>query len=181
MSRIAIPDLDAAPAASRPTLDALGKQLGFVPNLFRLVSISPAALTAMTGLSGALAKTLDTKTRERIALATAEVNGCDYCVAAHSYLGLKLAKMTPDEVALNRQGKSSDPTADAAVRFAAKVAQSRGRVDDEDLRAVRRAGFADAQIVEIVALVAQNVFTNLLNNVAQTPIDFPAAQVAEPA
>jgi uncharacterized peroxidase-related enzyme len=173
MSRIAIPTRDAAPAASQPILDAVQKQLGVVPNLFRLVSISPAALTGMTSLSGALGRALDVKTRERIALAVAQVNGCDYCLSAHTYLGLNLAKITGEEIALNRQGDSADPKAAAAVRFAAKVAQARGHVTDDDLAAVRVAGYADAQIVEIVGLVVENFFTNFVNNVAQTDIDFP--------
>ncbi len=78
MSRISIPTKDDAPEATRPILDGIQKALGFVPNVFRLVANSPAALTAFTGLQGGLSKTLDVKTRERIALAVAEVNGCDY-------------------------------------------------------------------------------------------------------
>jgi len=181
MSRIAIPGRDDAPAASQAILDAVNKQLGTVPNLFRLVALSPAALTAMTGLSGALSKALDVRTRERIAIAVAQVNGCDYCLSAHSYLGLNLAKISADEVALNRKGASSDAKANAAVRFAAAVARERGRVSDADLDAVRAAGFTEAQIVEIVAIVAENVFTNFVNNVAQTDIDFPVMRTAEAA
>jgi uncharacterized peroxidase-related enzyme len=135
----------------------------------------------MTSLSGALAKTLDTKTRERIAIATAQVNGCDYCLSAHTYLGLNLAKITPEEIALNRKGGSGDAKADAAVRFAAKVAQHRGKVSDADIAAVKLAGFSEAQIVEIVAVVAENFLTNLINNVAQTDIDFPVVRTAEAA
>jgi uncharacterized peroxidase-related enzyme len=181
MSRLAIPTRDEAPAAAQPILGAVHKQLGFVPNLYRLVANSPTALTALTGLSGTLAKALDVKTRERIALAVGEVNGCDYCVTAHAYVGLNLAKIAPDEIALNRQGRSSDPKADAAVRFAVKVTEARGRVGDADLAAVRQAGFTDGQIVEIVALVAENVFTNFVNNVARTEIDFPAGILTEAA
>lgn len=181
MSRITVPTRDAAPAASQPILDAVNKQLGVVPNLFRLVSLSPAALTGMTSLGGALAKTLDVKTRERIAIATAQVNGCDYCLSAHTYLGLNLAKITPEEIALNRKGTSGDAKADAAVRFAAKVAQHRGKVSDADIAAVKLAGFSEAQIVEIVAVVAENFLTNLINNVAQTDIDFPVVHTAQAA
>lgn len=181
MSRLEIPSRDDAPAGSQPILDAVNKQLGVVPNLFRLVSLSPAALAGMTGLGGALAKTLDVKTRERIAIATAQINGCDYCLSAHTYLGLNLAKITPDEIALNRKGASGDTKADAAVRFAARVAQVRGKVSDADLAAVKLAGFGDAQIVEIVAVVAENFLTNLINNVAQTEIDFPVVHTAEAA
>jgi uncharacterized peroxidase-related enzyme len=176
MSRISIPALDAVPEGSKATLDAVHKQLGVVPNLFRLIGNSPAALAAYTGFQGALAKTLDAKTRERIALAVAQVNGCDYCLSAHTYLGLNLVKISPEEIALNRKGASGDPKANAAVQFAAKVAKERGHVSDADIKAVRDAGFSDAQVVEIVGLVAENSFTNYLNEVARTEIDFPVVR-----
>ena len=126
MSRLAIRGRDDVPEASKPILDAVHKQLGVVPNLFRLIAGSPAVLQGFTANSGALAKTLDVKTRERIALAVAQVNGCDYCLSAHSYLALNLAKISPEEIALNRKGESGDAKADAAVRFAAKVCASVG-------------------------------------------------------
>lgn len=181
MSRIAIPAREDAPAGSQLLLDAVAKQLGVVPNLFRLVALSPAALEGYLGLNGALSKTLDAKTRERIALAVAEANGCDYCLSAHSYLALNLAKISQAEIDLNRAGGSSDPKADAAVRFAAKIAQARGHVDDADLAAVRSAGYSDAQIVEIALHVALNFLTNFVNNVAETDIDFPVVRNAKAA
>jgi uncharacterized peroxidase-related enzyme len=181
VSRLAIPARDDVPEASKPILDAVHKQLGVVPNMFRLIASSPAALQGFAANNGALTKTLDVKTRERIALAVAQVNGCDYCLSAHSYLGLNLAKISPQEVALNRQGRSSDATADAAVRFAAKIVRERGRVTEADIRSVRDAGFSDGQIVEIVAVAVENVFTNLLNIVAETEIDFPVVLAAEAA
>jgi uncharacterized peroxidase-related enzyme len=181
MSRLAIPARDEVPEASKPILDAVQKQLGAVPNMFRLIAGSPAALQGFAANNGALAKTLDVKTRERIALAVAQVNGCDYCLSAHSYLGLNLAKLSPEEVALNREGRSGDAKADAAVRFAAKIARERGRVTGADITAVRDAGFADGQIVEIIAVTAENIFTNLLNVVAETDIDFPAVRAAHAA
>jgi uncharacterized peroxidase-related enzyme len=179
MSRIPVPALDAAPEGSKATLDAIHKQLGVVPNLFRLLGNSPVALTAYTGLQGTLSKTLDVKTRERIALAVAQVNGCDYCLSAHTYLGINLAKISPEEIALNRKGASGDPKANAAVQFATKVAQERGHVSDADIKAVRDAGYTDAQLVEIVALVAENSFTNYLNEVARTEIDFPVVRATD--
>lgn len=179
MSRLTIPALDDVPEGSKPILDAVHKQLGVVPNMFRLIATSPAALQGFTGNNGALTKTLDLKTRERIALAVAQVNGCDYCLSAHSYLGRNLAKITPEEVALNRKGDSGDPKAAAAVRFATKAVRERGQVTGGDIQAVREAGFTDSQIVEIIAVTAENVFTNLLNVVAQTDIDFPVVRAAE--
>jgi uncharacterized peroxidase-related enzyme len=178
MSRIATPaSIDTAPAASRPLLEAVNRQLGVVPNLFRLVANSPAALEGYLGMSGALAKgTLPAQTRERIALAVAQINGCGYCLAAHTYLGKNLAKLSDAEVAANRRGVSHDPKADAAVRFAAAVARERGHVGDAEVQAVRSAGYDDAQIIEIVQHVALNTWTNYINEVARTEIDFPAAE-----
>jgi uncharacterized peroxidase-related enzyme len=181
MSRLPTPATVAdAPAASRPLLEAVNKQLGVVPNLFRLVANSPTALEGYLGMSGALAKgALSAPTRERIALAVAEVNGCDYCLSAHAYLAKNLAKLDDAEITANRNGGSNDPKAEAAVRFAKKITQERGRVSDADLGAVRTAGYDDAQIIEIVQHVALNVWTNYLNVLAQTDIDFPVVHAGK--
>src|SRR4030095_8269516 len=183
MSRIPTPAaISDAPAASQPLLETVKKQLGVVPNLFRLVANSPAALQGYLGLSGALGKgALPAATRERIALAVAEINGCDYCLSAHTYLGKNLAKLDEGEIAANRKGASNDPKADAAVRFAAKVARERGHVNDEDLRAVKLAGYDDAQVIEIVQHVALNTWTNYINTVAETDIDFPVVTAQKAA
>ncbi len=175
MSRIPTPaSIEATPAESQPLLAAVKQQLGVVPNLFRLVATSPAALAGYLGLNGALARgELDAPTRERIALAVAEVNGCDYCLSAHTYIGKHAAKLDDAEVAANREGGSQDARADAALRFAVKVVRARGHVADEDLQAVRAAGYSDAQVLEIVLHVALNTLTNYVNEVAQTAIDFP--------
>jgi uncharacterized peroxidase-related enzyme len=179
MSRLAIPARDDVPAASKPILDAVNQQLGVVPNMFRLIASSPAVLQGFAANNGALAKVLDLKTRERIALAVAQVDGCDYCLSAHTYLGLNLAKIAPEEVALNRRGQSGDAKANAAVAFATKVVRERGHVAAADIEAVRDAGYTDAEIVDIVAVTAENVFTNLLNVVAETDIDFPVVKASE--
>ena len=183
MSRIPTPAaISDAPAASQPLLEAVEKQLGIVPNLFRLVANSPAALQGYLGLSGALGKgALPAATRERIALAVAEINGCNYCLSAHTYLGKNLAKLDDAEITANRNGASNDPKADAAVRFAAKVARERGHVSDDDVRAVKLAGYDDAQVIEIVLHVALNTWTNYINEVAKTDIDFPVVTARKAA
>lgn len=183
MPRIFTPaTIEAAPAASRSLLEAVKKQLGTVPNLFKMVANSPAALEGYLGLSGALGKgTLPAATRERIALAVAEFNGCDYCLSAHTYLGRNLAKLDDAEITANRSGSSNDPAANAAVTFAAKVVRGRGHIGDADLEEVRRAGYDDAQVIEIVQHVALNVWTNYINLVAQTDIDFPVVTVRKAA
>lgn len=174
MSRIAIPQADQTPSASLPLLEAVNRQLGVVPNLMKLVGNSPAALEGYLSLNGALGKgTVGAKTSERIALAVAELNGCGYCLSAHSYLGSNLAKLDAAELDANRHGSSNDPKAAAALRFATQIVGTRGHVSDADLAAVKAAGYSEAEIIEIVLLVALNTLTNYVNNVAKTDIDFP--------
>jgi uncharacterized peroxidase-related enzyme len=181
MPRLTTPTRDAAPADSQPLLDGVFKKFGVIPNLFRVYALSPSALGGLLGLVGANSKSLDVKTRERIAIAVAQINGCDYCLSAHTYIGTKLAKITPEDAMLNRKGFSTDAKAGAAVAFAAKVAERRGHVSDADIAAVKAAGYSEAQIVDIVALIAENVMTNYLNEVAQTEIDFPVVHTAQAA
>jgi len=178
MSRIPTPATIAdAPEAARPLLEAVNAQLGSVPNLFRIISNSPAALEGYLGLNGALGKgKLPAATRERIALAVAQINGCGYCLAAHNYLGTNLAKLDAAEILANRHGGSNDAKASAAVGFAAKVARERGGVSVADVEAVRAAGYGDAEIVEIVAHVALNTLTNYINETLGTAIDFPEVE-----
>lgn len=177
MSRIPTPATKAdAPAASQPLLDAVETMLGSVPNMFRIIGNSPAALEGYLGLKGALAKgKLPAATRERIALAVAQRNDCGYCLAAHTYLGTNLAKLDAAEIAANRKGFSNDAKADAAVRFAAQIVEHRGGVQAEAVKSVRDAGYTDAEIVEIIAHVALNTLTNYVNEVLETEIDFPRA------
>lgn len=183
MSRIPTPaSIEAAPTAAHPLLEAVRKQIGSVPNLFRLTATSPAALEGYLGLNGALAKgALNAATRERIALAVAQINGCGYCLAAHTYLGKNVAKLADAEIAANRRGLSNDAKASAAVAFAVKVTKDRGAVSEADLAAVREAGYSDAEVVEIVAHVALNTLTNYINEVFKTDIDFPVVSLSQAA
>jgi uncharacterized peroxidase-related enzyme len=175
-------DLQTAPAKSVPLLEAVQKQIGRVPNIFGAIANSPAALEGYLGMSGALGKgALAAPTRERIALAIAQFNSCGYCLSAHTFFGRNAARLDDAEITANRNGASNDAKADAAVRFAVKVAQQRGAVSAADVEAVKAAGYNDAQLVEIVQHVALNVFTNYFNEVFGTDIDFPEVAVFEPA
>ncbi|WP_424988923.1 carboxymuconolactone decarboxylase family protein [Microbulbifer sp. S227A] len=180
MSRIPTPaTISEAPEKSQPLLRSVEQNLGSVPNLFRLMATSPEALEGYLGLNGALSKgKLSTATRERIALAIAKTNGCDYCNAAHTFLAKTLNKLDDAELSANRAGASTDAKAHAAVSFAVKVATSRGNVSESDISGVRAAGYSDAEIVEIIGLIALNVLTNYVNEVFKTDIDFPAVETA---
>ena len=183
MSRITTPtSIDHAPAAAQPWLQEVQKRFGSVPNLFRLMGNSPAALEGHLRLSDALRKgALPAATHERIAIAVAAINGCDYCLSAHTYLGKRVSKLDDAELATNRLGASNDPHAAAAVRFAAELVRRRGQVAETDVQALKAAGYDAAQLIEIVLHVALNTWTNYLNLVAQTEIDFPLVRAPEAA
>ncbi len=183
MSRIHTPATIAdAPEGSQNLLTGVEKMLGSAPNMFRLIGNSPATLEGYLGLNGALGKgKINAATRVRFALAVANYNGCDYCNSAHTFLGKNLAKLDDAEIAANRAGWSTDAKADAAVRFAVKVAKERGRVTAQDVTEVRNAGYTDAELVEIVGHVALNVLTNYINEVFETDIDFPVFEAARAA
>ena len=178
MARSEIPAPEQVPAESRPTLDAFTANIGFTPNMMAAFANSPIAFNAWANLLGSLSKALDVKTRDSIGLVVSEVNGCNYCLTVHSFTAEHMAKLSADEIVLARKGLASDPRRNAALQFAKKVIETRGHVTDADLEAVRTAGFTEANVIEIVALVAMYSLTNFFNNVFDPDKDFPAVAAA---
>jgi uncharacterized peroxidase-related enzyme len=180
MARITQITPEAATGRAKDLLDAVKGKLGLVPNMTRAMAHAPAVLEGYLQLSGALAKgTLPARAREQIALAVAQANGCDYCLAAHSAIG-GMVGLTADQIRDSRLGAAVNPKADALIRFALKVVDTRGRVSDGDLDEVRGAGFDDAAIAEVVANVALHVFTNYFNRLAEPDLDFPEVPALKP-
>lgn len=169
---------EQVPADSKPTLDAFTRNIGFTPNMMATFAQSPIAFNSWATLLGSLSKALDVKTRDSIGLAVSEVNGCNYCLTVHSFTAEHMARLAADEIILARRGHAIDPKRDAAVQFARKVIETRGNVTDADFKAVRDAGYTDANIMEIVALVAMYSLTNFINNVFDPDKDFPAVAPA---
>ncbi|WP_434558559.1 carboxymuconolactone decarboxylase family protein [Pseudomonas sp. Z4-20] len=162
-----------APAASQPLLAQIQQAFGATPNMFKGVANSPAALQSMWAAFGALGQgTLGAKLGEQIAVAIANRNRCEYCLAAHTALGQKAGVSSTDMAAAQR-GESSDSKTAAALAFALKVVEQRAQVDDADVQRLRDNDFSDEQIVEIIAHVALNLFTNYINVALDIPVDFP--------
>lgn len=182
MSRLPIPATAAsAPVASQPLLAQVHGAFGATPAMFRAVSHSPAALQAMWGFFGALGGgTLPTKLGEQIAVAVAERNRCNYCLAAHTLLG-KNVGASAEEMAEAQAGRSTDPQTAAALGFALKVVDRRADVSDADVQGLRDAGFSNEAIVEILAHVALNLFTNYVNVAFDVPVDFPTVKLRQAA
>jgi uncharacterized peroxidase-related enzyme len=178
-----IPVLNTAHVSSdrKAVLDQIQAAFGATPNMFRTVAHSAAALKSMWGSFGALgAGVIPPRLGEQIAVAVADRNACDYCLAAHTALGRK-AGASAEEMAAAQAGESSDPRTATALRFALKLVDERGRVGEADLQALRAAGFDDEHIVEIVAHVALNLFTNYVNVAFAVPVDFPAVKLRHAA
>lgn len=180
-ARVPLVSSTDTPAGSRALLDAVHGAFGATPNMFRAVANSPAALQAMWGFFGALGGgSIPPKLGEQIAVAVADRNACEYCLAAHTALGRK-AGATQTEMSAAQAGESADPATAAALRFALKLVEHRGQVGDADIASLRAAGFADGQIVEILAHVALNLFTNYVNVAFAVPVDFPGVKLRSAA
>src|SRR3954469_10935401 len=173
MSRLNVPSPDDVPDGGEGILDNVGAQFGFVPNMFTTLASNPTVLDVVMTLQGSLSRVLDAKTRHTIALAVSQANGCDYCLAMHTYVSSELGGMSSDDIDLARAGSSIDPKRAAVARFAQQVVESRGQVSDADLAAVRGAGYTDPEILAIVTVAVQVLLTNFINNVNQTDIDIP--------
>lgn len=149
------------------------KLFGGTPNLITTAANAPAAVGAMVAFFAHLAKaSLGPKVGEQIAIAVAQANACGYCLSAHTAVGA-MHGVSPAALAAARRAQSPDPRTAAILTLAVAINESRGHIDDRTLTEARAAGLSDAEIVEVVAHVALNVFTNYLNNVAETTIDFP--------
>jgi uncharacterized peroxidase-related enzyme len=174
MSRIPAIDPSTATGPVQSLLDGVRRGLGATPNLFRVAAQSPAVLEGLVSLFGAVAKGhLGPRVREGIALAVSEFDACDYCLSAHSALG-KAAGLSDDALSKARDAKADEPKLAVALRLARSIAEKRGHVSEAELSEARRAGLADDEILEVVANVALTIFTNYLNEVASTDIDYPA-------
>ena len=173
MSRVQLIDSSNTTANRQALLEQVHKAFGATPNMFKAVVNSPAALKSMWGSFGALGSgVLGAKLGEQIAVAIADKNRCEYCLAAHTVLG-KGAGATAEEMSAAQAGLSADPKTAAALTFALNVVSNRAQVNNEDVAQLRSAGFDDEHIVEILAHVALNIFTNYVNVAFDVPVDFP--------
>jgi uncharacterized peroxidase-related enzyme len=156
------------------TLKLLEKKFGSLPNIFTTFAVSPAALQAYLAFNENMASgRLSTRQRELIAIAVATANDCGYCLAAHNAIG-KGVGLDDTDVALAQTGKAHSEDDGAILDFALQVVHSRGNVSDDQLRSIRAAVGSEETILEIVANVVLNIFTNYVNRVADTDVDFPA-------
>ena len=175
MQRIPALDVSSAPDGSKAALEQIKTKFGKVPNIFASVAHSPVALNTLMGMFGALEEgTLAGRAHEAIALRVGEIHGCAYCTAAHTAKA-RMTGMTIDESIALRRGESDDLKLKAILNLTAALVEKRGQLSDGEVQAARDAGLSDAEMLEALAIVALNTFTNYINALVQTKVDFPAA------
>jgi uncharacterized peroxidase-related enzyme len=173
MNRIAQLDPVQATGKTKQLFDNVHAKLGGVPNLFRVLGNAPAALEGYLSFSGALAGgSLNERVREQIALTVAESNICSYCLSAHTYLAAKIG-LTQNDIVGAIHAAAVTAKTDSILKLARSIVVQRGEVSDSDLERARCGGLTDGEIVETIANVALNIFTNYVNHVARTLVDFP--------
>ena len=181
MPRLQAIQPETASGKAKELLDAVQAKLKITPNMTRVMANAPAVLAGYLHFSGALAGgTLDPKLREEIALEVGEQNACQYCVSAHTAIG-KMTGLTDSEIEAARDARAASAKNAAALQFAREIVAKRGRIADRDFDAARNAGLTDAEIAEVIAHVALNVFTNYFNNVAGVEVDFPKIALRQTA
>lgn len=180
MQRILALNPDTASGKSKEFFDAVQKKFGVVPNMIRTMGNSPAVLDAYLSFSGALdSSSIGAKLNKLIALAVANANQCDYCNTIHSYLAQNLLKIDSETIHLARAGYSENSRIKEALAFAVTLTKKRGHVSEDDFNALRNAGYNNAEISEIIAATALNIFTNYFNTAAGVAVDFPKVEFAE--
>lgn len=178
MSRLNSVNPETATGKAGELLAAVKSNMGIVPNLTKVMANQPAVLDTFLAIGGALSNgSFDAKTREAIALTVAGANSCDYCASAHSAISQSL-KVDKAEIARRLNGKSDDPKLEALLSFASQIVETRGKVSDAQLSEIKAAGYSDGDIMEITANVVANIFTNYINHVADTEIDFPVVHTS---
>lgn len=182
MQRIIALNPETTTGKSKELFNAVQGKLGMVPNMMRTMGNSPAVLNGYLSFSGALGESsIGAKLGELIALTVANANNCNYCNAAHSFIGEKLVNIDATSIQLAKEGKSSDVKIQAALTFARTLVAKKGRVDVSDIDSLKNAGYNEAAITEIIAHVALNIFTNYFNNATEVIVDFPSVELIETA
>jgi uncharacterized peroxidase-related enzyme len=181
MARLTAVDSTTATGKAKQLLDAVRAKLKITPNMTKVMANSPAVLESYLSFSGALAGgALDAKLREQIALEVAELNGCEYCLSAHTTIG-KMVGLNHAEIEAGRDGKSDTPKTAAALQFVRELVTKKGRLGNAEVEAVRKAGFNDGEIAELIANTVLNIFTNYFNNTTDVDIDFPKVSLRKAA
>jgi len=176
MAYLEVLDQESASPEARESFDEIRDKIGMLPNLYAVLGHSPTALNAYLQFDGALGSGEFTdKEVQAVYLAASEINKCGYCASAHTAVGQQLG-FSEEETRQLRIGEINDDRLGPLTRLTREIVDTRGHADDEYIRAFLDAGYSKAALVELHGLVAIKTFTNYINHLAGTPIDFPKAE-----
>lgn len=177
MKNFTVPTRDQVSATSQAQFDNLQKAIGFVPNLYATFGLSEHGMARYVAFQGAKTS-LNNKEKEVVNLIVSEINGCRYCLSAHTMMG-KMNGFSDTDILDLRTGHSADPKLDALVKLAADITNDKGRVKSATLDAFYAAGYTDGNLVDVVLQVSDKIASNYLHNLTEIPIDFPVAAELE--
>ena len=178
MTNFAPIEPETATGKAADLLAQVQKSLGLTPTMTKVMANSPALLKSYLTLSGAVAGgVLPAAVRERLAISTAQLNSCEYCLSAHTYIGANIAKVDADELEKARRAESDDAHVAALLKLSNSIAENAGDVDDVDIKTAREAGVTEEEIGEVVANLALNILTNYFNVVAHVDNDWPVVSL----
>ncbi|WDQ15209.1 carboxymuconolactone decarboxylase family protein [Rhodopirellula sp. P2] len=173
MTDFTVHTLETSPENSQPQLESSQKTYGFVPNLHAVMAESPALLEAYRTVADIFDnKTNLTATEQQIiAMTNNRLNGCTYCMAAHTSI-MQSHKVAEDVIESLRNGTPiADPKLETLRVFAEKVNLQRGWVEDTDIADFLAAGYTKQTVFDVIVGTAYKVLSNYTNHVAQTPVD----------
>jgi AhpD family alkylhydroperoxidase len=180
MKTFQVPTREQVTPAVQGVFDHMQSAFGMVPNLFATIGYSENALMSYLAFQQAQAKGSFTgKEREAVFLAVSQVNGCEYCQAAHTAIG-KMNGFSEDETVQLRAGTHPNAKLSTITRLAASITATHGRPEPQLLEDFFALGYGEKALVDLIALVADKTFANYVHNITQVPIDFPVARQLEP-
>jgi uncharacterized peroxidase-related enzyme len=165
---------DTASGKTAELLAQVQKTLGSTPNMTKAMANSPTLLKSYLALFTAVATgTIPAAVRARLAIATAQLNGCEYCLSSHTYIGANITHVDAAELDNARAGQSNDPHVAALLKLSNTIAENAGDVDEADINTARQAGVTEEEIGELIANLALNTLTNYFNIMAHVNNDWP--------
>ncbi|AGC75772.1 putative peroxidase-related enzyme [Nonlabens dokdonensis] len=178
MATFNVPSRTEVSETNQGIFDNLEKQVGFVPNLYATYALSDYALSNYLTFAGSKTS-LNNKEKEVVNLAVSEVNGCSYCLAAHTAIA-KGNGFTEEQILELRAGKASFQSSyDALAQLAKNITENRGKADNVIVDKFLAAGYSQENLIDTIVLVGEKTISNYIHNTTQVPVDFPAAQPLE--
>ncbi|HEY9534342.1 MAG TPA: carboxymuconolactone decarboxylase family protein [Mucilaginibacter sp.] len=174
MKPIAVPTRDQVSPANQVIFDNLKKAIGSVPNLYAVYAHSENALGTYLALSNAKTS-LKPKEKEVVNLVVSQVNGCEYCLAAHTAISKNQGFTDEQILEIRRASVTFDSKLDALAKLAKSITENKGHADEKLLENFYDTGYNEGALIDVVIAVGDKTITNYIYALTEVPVDFPTA------